>query len=60
MYKLCPTSAIFSFLKKTWEHSVLSHNVFSIGNWKRTHTSIFALLCLLQEMARLKFYCFAH
>ena len=26
---------------------------------KRTHTSIFALLCLLQGIVRMKFYCFA-
>ena len=54
---------LMSFLalrKKTWERSVLNHNVCRLGTTKRTHTSIFALLCLLQGIALVKFYCFAH
>ena len=54
----CPTcTQLMSFLafrKKPWERSVLNHNVLSIGNHEKN-----ALLCLLQGIARVKFYCFA-
>ena len=44
---LYPTCAIFSSLKKTWERSVLSCNVLSIGNHeKNAHFHLYIALLI--------------
>ena len=56
---LYPTCVIFSSSKKNLGTFCFESMFCRLETTKRAHTSIFALLCLLQGIARVKFYCFA-